>query len=285
MHSLTLHEQMRHGSPEFPVAYYYVDHKHPRYQMPFHWHREWELLRILDGSFQIHIDDDEYLAQAGDVLLFCGGSLHGGTPKNCTYECLLFDLHSLFRSMEIVKKDLRPFYKQECIPYPFFPEITQPDICRIVGEGMNAFAHEACRELEVIGCISRLFSTIRKNNLYIQDSCSEYNSAHRIDQIKSVLDHVETHYGDPLRLETLAQVAGMNPKYFCRIFRSVTNYSPMDYVNFYRIERAAYLLVSSSLPITTIGLECGFTETSYFTKVFRKYKGTSPRQYRMFNKN
>jgi hypothetical protein len=63
MYSLALHEQKQHGTPEFPVAYYYVDRAHPRYQMPFHWHNEWELLHILEGNFQLHMDDDEYLAR------------------------------------------------------------------------------------------------------------------------------------------------------------------------------------------------------------------------------
>ena len=285
MHSLALHEQKQHGTPEFPVTYHYVDHKHPRYQMPFHWHNEWELLRISAGSFLLRMDDDEYLAQPGDVVLISGGMLHGGTPMDCTYECLVFDPHGLFRGTQAAKKTLRPFYRQQLIPYGFFPRITQPEICAIVDEGLEAFRTGNCCELETIACISRLFSRIHTDALYITAPSGEYSPANRIGQIKSVLDHIETHYGDPLRLDTLAQVAGMNPKYFCRMFRSITNHSPMDYVNFYRIERAAYLLLATVLPVTTVGLECGFAETSYFTKVFRKYKGMSPREYRSQNKN
>jgi len=59
----------------------------------------------------------------------------------------------------------------------------------------------------------------------------------------------------------------------------------MDYVNFYRIERAAYLLITSSLPVTAVGLECGFAEASYFTKVFQKYKHVTPKQYRTLNES
>jgi len=75
-------------------------------------------------------------------------------------------------------------------------------------------------------------------------------------------------------------VAGMNPKYFCRVFRSLIHHSPVDYLNLYRIEQAAYLLDSTDLPVTEVGNRCGFWESSYFTKVFRKYKGTTPAAYR-----
>ena len=54
----------------------------------------------------------------------------------------------------------------------------------------------------------------------------------------------------------------------------------MDYVNFYRIERASYLLEDHERSITDVGLECGFLESSYFTKVFRRYKNMSPKQWR-----
>lgn len=284
MHSLALHEQKQHGTPEFPVEYYFVDERHPRYQMPFHWHAEWELLHILSGTFYFRIDDDEYLAKEGDVLLVGEGVLHGGTPSDCTYECLTFDLHGLFRGMESAKKDLRPFYRQTLVPYPFFPSTVRPEICSIVKEGMALFCRGECRELETIAFLCRFFASIRKEGFFLEAASEHSGQTDRIDQIKSVLHYIEAHYSEPISLEKLAAVAGMNPKYFCRVFRLVTNHSPMDYVNFYRIERAAYLLIASPLSVTEVGLECGFAETSYFTKVFRKYKALSPKEYRSANK-
>ena len=101
-----------------------------------------------------------------------------------------------------------------------------------------------------------------------------------MDQIKSVLEYIEANFSSPLSLEKLAGVVGMNPKYFCRVFTRLTHQSPMDYVNFYRVEQAAFLLSSTDLSITTAAMECGFWDSSYFTKVFKKYKGITPRAYR-----
>jgi len=98
--------------------------------------------------------------------------------------------------------------------------------------------------------------------------------------MKPVLEYIESHYSTAVTLEDLAQVAGMNPKYFCRVFRSLIHHSPVDYLNFYRIEQAANLLDSTDLPVTEVGNRCGFWESSYFTKVFKKYKGTTPAAYR-----
>lgn len=50
MHLFSLHEKKQHGTMEFPVAYYDVNPTHPHYTMPFHWHKEWELIHIRKGS-------------------------------------------------------------------------------------------------------------------------------------------------------------------------------------------------------------------------------------------
>lgn len=99
-------------------------------------------------------------------------------------------------------------------------------------------------------------------------------------RIKSVLEHIEAHYGEELSLDALANVAGMNARYFCKVFYSLTHTTPMNYVNFYRIEQAAFLLDTTDLSITEIAADCGFWESSYFTKVFKKFKGTTPQRYR-----
>jgi two-component system response regulator YesN len=54
----------------------------------------------------------------------------------------------------------------------------------------------------------------------------------------------------------------------------------MDYLNFYRIEQAAHMLDSTELSVTEVGNRCGFWESSYFTKVFRKKTGMTPTEYR-----
>lgn len=280
MHAFTHLDRTQHGTLEFPVEYYYVDRQHPRYQMPFHWHKEWEILRILDGTMDISLDNGQYALAQGDILLIRGGMLHGGDPENCIYECLVFDLYGIFRNIEMVKPYLRPFYRQTYLPKSFYGAGTSPEIAATVGALMGAFSKGShCVELETVAGLSRLFSWIQNTGAYEPASPEEVGSG-RTDRIKPVLEFIESQYSQVLTLEDLAAVVGMNPKYFCRVFRSLTHHSPVDYLNFYRIERAAHFLDSTELSVTEVGNRCGFWESSYFTKVFRKYKGVTPIQYR-----
>ena len=280
MHAFTHLDRKQHGTLEFPVEYYYVDSKHPRYQMPFHWHNEWEILRVLDGTLQISLDDEQYSMRKGDTLLIRGGMLHGGDPDCCIYECLVFDLYGIFRTLEMVKPYLRPFYRQTSLPRCFYPAGYNVQVESILAELLGTFSSEGgCPELETVAGLSRFFAWIRNNGQYETLSAQE-ETVRTTDRIKPVLEYIENHYSTALTLEDLAGVAGMNPKYFCRVFRSLTHHSPVDYLNYYRIEQAANLLDSTALSVTEVGNRCGFWESSYFTKVFKKYKGVTPASYR-----
>jgi len=94
-----------------------------------------------------------------------------------------------------------------------------------------------------------------------------------------VLDYIDHNYSNKIELNDLARITGMSPKYFCRFFFEMSSRTPIDYVNYYRIERACYELITTNDSITEISLFCGFNDISSFIKTFKKYKGKSPRQY------
>ena len=99
-------------------------------------------------------------------------------------------------------------------------------------------------------------------------------------KMKAVLAWIEENYAEPVSLEDLAKIAGMNPKYFCEFFKRYTHRSPIDYLNLYRIDSACRMLKVSGCSVTDAAFSCGFNDLSYFVKTFKKYKEQTPRQYR-----
>ncbi|MBR2562605.1 MAG: helix-turn-helix transcriptional regulator, partial [Eubacterium sp.] len=72
----------------------------------------------------------------------------------------------------------------------------------------------------------------------------------------------------------------LNPSYLSTLFKQVTGQTFKEYLNHVRIQEAQRLLTHTDYPIMEISIACGFSDQSYFTKVFRKYTGLTPRQYR-----
>lgn len=285
--SFVFHESEQHGTPDFPFDYFYVDKSHPRYHMSFHWHKEWEIIHVIEGTFTAYVDEIMFSVNSGDFLLIRDGMLHGGTPNNCVYECFVFDLHGLYRNLDTVKPYLRPFYHRLILPNIYYSARESTGLRHALSQLSEFFRRNISSkgepfplELIVYSYISQFFSIILIDKLYSPNQTNVSDNTHKIGQIKAVLEYIEQHFSSPLSLGKLATVANMNPSYFCRFFRSITHQSPMDYVNMYRIEKAAQMLHSTGLPIMDICLECGFNECSNFIKVFKKYKGITPGQYR-----
>lgn len=270
-------DKKQHGTPDFPVEYYYVDSKHPRYTMAFHWHREWELLRILEGEFLVSLDDTTYTLFAGDAILISPETLHGGEPVDCVYECLVFDLYGLFKKMDVLKPYFTPFYQKEWVPEPLLSGDEAP-VATLLGVFFKK--DTPCREAKVIAGLIHLFTSIITTHKYRVMTPDLVQSKQWFGRIKIVLEYIEGHFSENISLEMLAQVAGMNARYFCRVFDSLTHHTPMNYVNLYRVEQAAFLLETTDKTITQIGAECGFWESSYFSKVFKKFKKDTPKSYR-----
>lgn len=280
MHYLDLREQTIHGTPDFPFAFYRVQEGHPRYDMPFHWHKEWELIRILDGSFTCCINGEQYPAEKGDYLLITHGALHGGTPQDCVYECAVFDplaflMHpescrSLVQQLYIRKSDIPPVFKSSC--RSFSHTASKLFSC--------AYAKAPGWELSLTGTIFELFGLLWKEGFLEQNSPQAIPDADRAFLLKPVLEYIDKHYMQPVTLEELARLTGMSPRYFCRFFNTFIHRTPIDYLNYYRIEVACSLLASTQLSVTETAYRCGFNDSSYFVKIFKKYKGVTPLQYR-----
>jgi AraC family transcriptional regulator len=98
--------------------------------------------------------------------------------------------------------------------------------------------------------------------------------------LRQVLDYVRSNLSQDLSIIDLAQVAGMSPYYFLRLFKKSMHVTPRQYIIQTRIDRAKELLRSRELSIADISLQCGFTNQSHFSNVFRQITDTTPKAYR-----
>ena len=99
-------------------------------------------------------------------------------------------------------------------------------------------------------------------------------------RMKQMMNYVHDHYSEKIYLEEIASSAGVSPRECARCFKRQIGYTPMDYLNQYRVRMAADELRMTAKSIALIGEECGFASDSYFGKTFRQYMNCSPREYR-----
>ncbi|MEG1432972.1 helix-turn-helix transcriptional regulator [Eubacterium sp.] len=98
--------------------------------------------------------------------------------------------------------------------------------------------------------------------------------------IRNVINFIYSNLDNTLSLGTLAREFCLNDSYLSTLFKKETGMTLTSFVNTKRIEHAAYLLDTTLLPIQEIATLCGVQDMSYFSKIFKKHMGFSPREYR-----
>lgn len=95
------------------------------------------------------------------------------------------------------------------------------------------------------------------------------------------MQYIRERCTDELTLEGIASRYGMNPSYFSRLFHAQTGLPLVEFINRARVQRSCQLLKRSEASIVDIAVSVGYNNLSHFNRVFRRFMGVSPREYRV----
>lgn len=98
--------------------------------------------------------------------------------------------------------------------------------------------------------------------------------------IQVILQYIQENFTRRIRLEDIAQQAGLSPCHVSRVFKRTVGCALTDYINHLRINLAQQLLRESDLSVISIAIDCGFESQRHFNRVFRTYCGLTPSAYR-----
>lgn len=260
-----------------------------------HVHDTIELFFLIEGKRFIFVEQETYSLQAGCGMLI---------PHNMIHKTSMADGCKPYHRNFILQLDRSIFDGLLCqLGYPGFDEFG-----RLYG-GITAFNEtewqlilqtieqfkQACRrgaeeEQELYAYLRLLamnllgsFAFSRKLSMagsYKGDRGLGIVTTGVHKKVHDIAMYLQSHSAESLSLEALAAEFYMSKSYLTRIFRKVTGYSVVEYLNFIKIRKAQSLLKESSLSITEIAGITGFGNITYFEKVFKGSTGKSPAQYR-----
>ncbi|MDO4273456.1 MAG: AraC family transcriptional regulator [Eubacteriales bacterium] len=280
MHDLDRNEDRLRGTYEFPFEFHHIESTHPRYVMSYHWHVEYEIIRILQGSLIVTLDEKSFTAVPGDIIFVHSGILHSGIPDNCVYQCIVFDINTFLKHNSVCAAYMQKIIHQEIMVYHHYTE-KQPEIQQTVSSLFDSiWQKNPGYEMVVLGQFYHFFGLVFGNHYYLESIPKARRDYKRILQLKQILEFIERNYTNQITLQELSASVSMSPKYFCRFFSEMTHQTPMDYLNRQRIEQACYQLATTDDSITEIAYRNGFNDLSYFIRTFKKYKGITPGKYK-----
>ena len=111
----------------------------------------------------------------------------------------------------------------------------------------------------------------------------DFGKAH--STYRNICDYLDECYSSDLSREAVAKVFGISPNYLSNLFKSQSRSNFSDYINNLRIKRACYLLTHFKQNLDEIAFSCGFHDTGYFCRVFKKHNACTPGEFRRNQKN
>jgi AraC-like DNA-binding protein len=155
-----------------------------------------------------------------------------------------------------------------------------PHKCREMTQLMNDLQEELWRRkdgfhyicltllMQIIGQLSRVYTEM------------ETSTSRSFLRLARVLQHIESHYADDLKLEDLAKIASMSIRTLQRCFQETFAMSPIHYLNRLRVGNACKKLLRSNSTIIEVAESVGIVDSNYFSRLFQQLVGTSPSDYR-----
>ena len=277
-------ELTSHGTPLFPVAFYYDNLEHDR--VPWHWHDEMEAVFVASGETTVSAGRQRFTLRAGQGFFVNANVLHsaqGTRSTHCRYHSLVFHPRLVGGGIDSVfwQAYLRPLIGSGIRGIAF--DGTQPWHAKALEKIEAAWQEGAAEapgyEFRVRSALSELIFMITLNLPKASAGLSE-KAARDSERIKRMLRHIQRSFAEEITVADIARSALISESECLRCFRDTIGVPPIQYVKRYRVQRAAELLSATDRKIADIGAQCGFQDTSYFTRSFREIKGMTPGEYR-----
>jgi len=145
---------------------------------------------------------------------------------------------------------------------------------------LNYQWQESANQLELTSATNLLMTVMLKDYTQLQWQLPQVRGGLSPQVLRRIKDYMASHIAEPLALETLAEYAGLSAYHFARMFKQSTGLAPHQYLVQQRLQLAEQLLRNSSLSLSQIALDCGFSSASHFSHRFKSAFGYAPSQLR-----
>ena len=212
--------------------------------------------------------------QCPNYLKLC--SIH--MTCNCKGCIDLFSLHKFTLLLEGSGNEEQLFLRlMELNPNRKLPtyDPQSPGYSRYHQQSEYPFPDESIEDIMETQAIMRMLLVPFVKTMKVVPETSSINT----ERVIKVLEYIEANLHAPIVLKSLSEIVGVHPTYLSDMFSRELGIRPIAFLNKKRVERSQLLLLTTHKSYKAIARECGFNNTSYFHRIFRKFTDMTPRQY------
>ncbi len=261
---------------------------YPGDKMLAHWHDDIEILQVLDGRMISRVNGCDTELGSGDIIYINSRQIHFNHTVNngCHYRTVQINPR-IFLSAMPKNSAVERFLKD--IRIRFYVYFNGSEENREISELIDLIICEYKEkqefyELDVLSLVCKLFRKIC-NNYNIPDSVTVSLSDSDLEIQREMITFIYEHFSEKITLEQIAASGHISRSKCCKMFQQYLSQSPISFLTDYRLKESCYMLSETSNPLSQIAQCCGFSEQSYYNRMFRRKYGCTPLTYRKSSKN
>lgn len=254
--------------------------------VPWHWHEELELGYIQEGVSRIITVGAEYTVRQGDGFFINSNVMdmkQNGLPGSKTVE-INHIFHPVFLSghfkSRFETKYLNPIVKNRQIEVHIIRR-GRAVSDRILSDlyRLKELQKEPDAEFWTRNILSEIWLLLMEE---LRENPGERipGATEQRDRLRTMIAYIHSHYAERVTVSEIAEAAGVSEREASRCFKKNLGCSPVEYLIVYRLNESKKLLRESSLSVTEISQRCGFSDSAYYGKTFRRACGLTPGEYR-----
>lgn len=300
-------ELIQHGKADFPIQYYVNSLHIAGNNVPLHWHPNLEFFVVHRGKVHVQAGNSNIILEQGEGIFLNTNCLHsyescGGAPCYCPNVVFQPEFIAPVNSV-INTRYVMPLTLNSQLPYVVLDRKTdwkRSILKRLdkvfsmlqkygeIGsygetpqlEFANPPGERECFEMRVQCEINRAWELLYSHRGEIELAPAVKNEHVLQIRMQKMIGYIQNHYAEDVSLQDIANSASISRSEASRCFQSYLHTSPVNYLLKYRVERSMQLLRDNNMTVEAVALECGFSSSAYFCKIFRAHTGMTPKQYR-----
>lgn len=253
------------------------------------------LVLFIEGVSEITASNGfKFTARPGDVIITIPGLSYSWKSQNSTHSHIgmfisdnlkfeILELKDVLAHKYMFDVDKTNILEDNYIIVPFhFTPAPSMEMEKKFNSMYVEFSNQTiCTSLVLSELFLNIATTVTRMCI-INAGKTNFLPAYNYIYSRKIIEYLNENYKKDLDIGFLADTLKLNRDYMCNIFRKTTNYTLVNYLNKLRINKAKELLLSSSCNINIICKEVGINNEYYFSKLFKKLEGITPKQYRSF---
>ena len=277
-----LKENKPHGTKDDPFSIYHIANVKRSFQIPVHWHDEFEIIYVKSGFLTVSISGENYIGKPGDAFVVSPGNLHfmGSQTGNVDYFTFLFPLKYIsFRTDDILDdKLLEPLNSGHLMISPEIEDTVKEQceqLVEIYGAKKEESQSKITAQIKTKIILLQFILELWKKGFIVENDTGGKNTVE-----KEMVSYIQQNFTGKILLKEFGEQFHLSEKYISRYFKEHFHITISQYVTYLRLEHAKQLLQDTDIPVIEVAMQSGYQNVSYFIRSFKKTYGMSPLKYR-----